>query len=140
MATSRHLWTRDLLALLACPGSYYNALSIVAQCQAEGGSAMFNPLNTTLAMTGATNYNSVGVKNYTSYAQGLDATARTLKQANMATLLAALKEGSSSIGYWRLLAASPWGTKPPTGVSITAFLDDTRRHWYDRSMTPIAGT
>lgn len=140
MPTSRHLWTRDLLHMLGVPGSYPNALSIIAQCQAEGGSARFNPLNTTLPMDGATDYNSVHVKNYASYGSGLAATTKTLQQANMALLLHELKAGNSSLSYWRALAASPWGTKPPGGKGVDAFLDDVRRHWYDRCMIAIAGT
>lgn len=138
--TSRHLWVRDLLAKLGVPGNINNAVAVIAQIQAEGGEARFNPLNTTLPMPGATDYNGVHVKNYTSYAQGLDATVRTLRQANMAKLLAALKRGDSSRGYWVALGTSPWGTHPPGGSSIDAFLDDIRRHWYDRSMKTIAGT
>lgn len=140
MATSRHLWTRDLLKLLSARGTYYNALSIIAQIQAEGGSAHFNPLNTTLPMPGATDYNDVHVKNYVSYAQGLDATVQTLKQANMVKLLTELKRGTSSRSYWVALGESPWGTKPPGTMGIDAFLDDVRNNWYDRAMLTIAGT
>src|SRR4051794_36629560 len=52
--------------------------ALLAWMQAEGGNALFNPLNTTHEMEGATNYNSVGVKNYTSLHQGVVATAKTL--------------------------------------------------------------
>jgi hypothetical protein len=140
MSTSRHLWVRDLLGALAVPGTYNNALSLIAQMQAEGGSAKFNPLNTTRDMPGATDYNTVHVKNYRSYGQGIDASARTLRQPNMAALLEELRAANSSSGYWRALGASPWGTKPPSGVTIEAFLNDVRRHWYERCMLPIAGT
>lgn len=140
MSTSRHLWTRDLLALLGAPGSLANVLALIAQIQAEGGNAAFNPLNTTLPMPGATDYNTVHVKNYTSYQQGLDATAHTLKQTNMQPLFNALTAGDSTTAYWRGLAVSPWGTKPPGGMTIDAFLNDIRRHWMARAMIPIAGT
>jgi len=46
--------------------------------QAEGGNAKFNPLNTTHEMPNATNYNSVGVKNYATLHEGVIATAKTL--------------------------------------------------------------
>jgi hypothetical protein len=140
MATSRHLWTRDLLALLACPGSLQNTLALIAQIQAEGGSAAFNPLNTTLNAPGATDYNYVHVKNYISYQQGLSATAATLKQANMKPLMDALKKGNSAKSYWVALGISPWGTSPPGGMTIDAFLADIRTHWMARAMVPIAGT
>jgi hypothetical protein len=138
--TSRHLWVRDLLASLLVPGSLANVLAIIAQIQAEGGEALFNPLNTTLHMPGATDYNSVHVKDYLTYAQGLTATANTLRQPNMHLLMAALKKGDSTRGYWVALGASPWGTKPPGGKTIDAFLADVRKHWMARAMIPIAGT
>jgi len=53
-------------------------LAIVCWIAAEGGYARFNPLNTTLWMPGSSDYNSVGVKNYVSYDQGVEATCRTL--------------------------------------------------------------
>lgn len=140
MPRSRHLWVRDLLAELGVPGSYYNALAVVAQIQAEGGNARFNPLNTTLKVPGSTDYNSVPVQNYTSWEQGLHATVVTLRQVNMVLLMRALKQGTSSAAYWQALAQSPWGTKPPGGMTVAAFLDDVRRHWYDRAMLTVAGS
>jgi hypothetical protein len=145
VATSRHLWVRDLLAALDVPGSYYNALAVIAQCQAEGGTARFNPLNTTLKMPGSTAYGpdlggGVRVQHYTSMAQGLEATLATLRQTNMAPLLTALKSGTSSTAYWKALGVSPWGTHPPGGLTIEAWLDDCRRHWYEYAMVPVAGT
>lgn len=50
----------------------------VSWMQAEGGSAKFNPLNTTQEMPGATDFNWVGVKNYVSFKQGVQATIKTL--------------------------------------------------------------
>lgn len=140
MSTSRHIWTRDLLEALDVPGSLENFVAVIAQIQAEGGQAKFNPLNTTLRALGSQDYNAVHVQSYASYSSGLAATASTLKQANMAKLLSALKLGSSAHAYWAALAVSPWGTKPPGGMAIDAFLDDTRRHWSDRAMKAIAGT
>jgi hypothetical protein len=43
---------------------------------AKGGA--YNPLNTTLGMEGASNFNTHGVKNYQSMDQGIDATYQTL--------------------------------------------------------------
>lgn len=138
MSKSRHIYVCDLLTALNAPGSLMNAVALIAQIQAEGGQAHFNPLNTTLPMKGATDYNSVHVKNYVSWEQGIDATARTLKQANMAKLLKVLKAGGPALAYWNALAVSPWGTHPPGGMKIQDFLDDVSRHWYDRAMMPIA--
>lgn len=77
----------------------------------QGGA--FNPFDTTLSEPGATDYNSVGVKNYTSEAQGLEATASTLEEAPYATLLADIRSGASLITLEEAEDASPWGTAFP---------------------------
>jgi hypothetical protein len=58
----------------------------------ENTKARFNPLATTQTETGATNFNSVGVKNYPTPDAGVQATADTLKQ--YPHVLAALKSPS----------------------------------------------
>lgn len=139
--TSRHLFVRDLLVRLGCPGTQENATALIAQCQAEGGAAKFNPLNSTVKRPGSTDYNDnvPPVQNYASYAQGLEATASTFRQANMKPLLDALKAGTSASVYWSKLPGK-WGTKPPVGYTRASWLADTRKHWYDRSMVVVAGT
>ena len=67
--------------------------------------AAYNLLNTTQPATGATNFNSIGVKNYTSYAQGIQASAQTLQNGNYGALLAALQKNDTvALGFG---AASP---------------------------------
>jgi hypothetical protein len=56
-----------------------NALTLMRAWQrAEGGSATFNPFNTTQRYGASTPYNKVGVQNYASEADGVAATAKTL--------------------------------------------------------------
>lgn len=57
-----------------------------------------NPLNTTQQMTGATDYNSVGVKNYPSSLEGIAATATTLLNGNYGDVVAALRSGRGLCG------------------------------------------
>lgn len=150
MPTSRHLWCRDFLQALSAPGSFQNALAVIAQMAAEGGSqgAKFNPLNTTREHAGATAFNtitladgsSIHVWNYPSYQAGLDATAQTMRQANMASLLGTLRVGTSAESYWTVLGLSPWGTHPPGGLTIPQWLADVQHHWYERVMVPISGS
>jgi cell wall-associated NlpC family hydrolase len=78
--------------------------------QAEGGSAANNPFNTTQNAPGATTYNSLGVRNYTSPDQGIAATAQTLQNGHYGNILAALKKGASARDMAQALANSPWGT------------------------------
>lgn len=140
MGQTRHVWARDLLARLSLPGTLQNALSLVAQCQAEGGSAKFNPLNCTVKAPGSSDYNDVPVQNYTSYQQGLSVTAGMMRQENMHLLYGSLKAGTSAEAYWHALAASPWGTRPPGGYTVAAWLADVQNHWFARSMILISGT
>jgi hypothetical protein len=140
VSTSRHLWVRDLLLAVNAPGTLANTTSLIAQAQAEGSMARFNPLATTKVMPESTDFNSTGVKNYANYQDGLDATASTLRQGNMAAMLGALKSGNSTIAYWDALLQSPWGTKVPGGTTLALFLADVRRHWMTRAMVKIEGT
>lgn len=63
-----------------------------------GNSADYNPLNTTLTKPGSKSMNSVGVKAYKTWDQGLDATVETLtgsksKARGYADIIAAIKKG-----------------------------------------------
>src|SRR5690242_5737591 len=77
-STDRTQWATDLLNRLGLPVTAENIKALAAWAQAEGTKAGFNPLATTQAMPGASSFNGVGVKNYASYADGLQATATTL--------------------------------------------------------------
>lgn len=72
------LWKFRLLRAIHAKGVSENRRLLDAWQRAEGGEAKYNPLNTTEPWAGATNYNSVGVKNYPTAGAGINATARTL--------------------------------------------------------------
>ena len=80
-------WARLFLHTLHAPACTRNLVVMVAWQAAENTQARWNPLATTLPMPGSTEFNSVGVQNYTSLSQGVQATILTLKQ------------GASSYGY-----------------------------------------
>ena len=73
-------WAALLLDRLNAPRCANNMIAVVAWAAQEGSRAGWNPLDTTQGMPGATLYNSVGVRNYGSLQQGLDATILTLQQ------------------------------------------------------------
>jgi hypothetical protein len=52
--------------------------ALMAWMQAEGDAGRFNPLNSTHEMPDATDFNWVGVKDYKSFEDGVEATAETL--------------------------------------------------------------
>ena len=86
-------WARLFLREIGAPACRSNLVALVTWQAAEGTSAAWNPLATTLAMPGSTAFNSVGVQNYVSLAQGLDAIHRTLLG------------GASTYGYGAVLDA-----------------------------------
>jgi hypothetical protein len=78
--------------------------------QAEGGTARYNPFNTTQRMPGSSAYNTVGVQHYPDPQTGVNATVKTILNGRYANLVAALRAGTSSRAMVQALAASPWGT------------------------------
>jgi len=67
-------------------------------------------LNTTQSMRGATIFNSVGVKAYKSWLQGLEASVITINNGLYGGILAALRTGNDGQAVAAAVAASPWGT------------------------------
>jgi hypothetical protein len=104
-------WARDFLTELGKPITAENVKAIAAWEQAEGTAASFNPLATTQSgFAGETRFNSVGVKNYASYQNGLDANVHALTNGRYANILAALGAGNSATAVAQAIANSPWGT------------------------------
>ncbi len=87
-------WEKSILGWIEYPQSQDNVDFLDQWQRYEGGTAAYNPLNTTWKMPGSTDYNSAGVQNYVSAAQGAEATARTLKDGYYPHVLAALQSGS----------------------------------------------
>lgn len=115
---SRATYAQAILRGIGAPVNFNNVTAMLAWMQAEGGSARYNPLNTTQPAPGAAAYNSVGVRNYTSYQQGLSATLQTLRNGNYGGILAALRAGSSPYNLAAAISHSPWGTSGSLVSSI----------------------
>jgi hypothetical protein len=93
------------------PVSNENVRAIAAWEQAEGTAAHFNPLATTQSgYNGETRFNSVGVKNYASYEDGLSANIKAITNGLYGNILAALQAGTSAEAVGQAVANSPWGT------------------------------
>ncbi len=107
-------WAQALLGYLGLPRTSQNLTAITSWELAEGGnwfnSARYNPLDTTMPEPGATSMNSVGVKAYTSWAEGFTATVATLQNGLYGPILAALRKGDDALAVAAAVAASPWGT------------------------------
>src|SRR5205807_3361422 len=87
-----------------------NLVVMVAWQSAEGTMASWNPLATTYSMSGATDFNSVGVKNYQSLDQGLQAIVGTLQATGHGyeAILADLRSSAPSLTTGGAINASDW--------------------------------
>jgi hypothetical protein len=104
-------WARDFLTKLGMPITSENVKAVSAWEQAEGTKASFNPLATTQSgFTGETRFNSVGVKNYATYQDGIDANVHALTNGRYANILAALQAGNDATAVAQAIKDSPWGT------------------------------
>jgi hypothetical protein len=104
-------WARDFLTKVGMPITSENVRAISAWEQAEGTKASFNPLATTQSgFAGETRFNSVGVKNYATYQDGIDANAHALLNGRYTNVLDALRAGNSATAVAQAIADSPWGT------------------------------
>lgn len=100
-----------LLRALNAPNTPQNRLFLQLWQRAEGGSAANNPFNTTEGSPGATNYNSVGVKNFPTSQAGLRATVATLENGRYGNIIDLLRSGHATAKQeGTALADSPWGT------------------------------
>lgn len=100
-------WEKQLLRALRAPLTQQNLASLAEWQRREGGSASFNPLNTTQSAPGAGSYNSVGVRSYRSRMQGLQATVKTLLNGHYGDIVSDLKAGRG-VGWQQSLKT--WGT------------------------------
>jgi murein DD-endopeptidase MepM/ murein hydrolase activator NlpD len=94
-----------LLTRLGAPLTEGNVKALTTWMRFEGGhwknSAKYNPLNTTLKVPGATSMNSVGVKAYANWDEGLQATISTLTGSK-----------ADARGYTAIVNALKSGTDP----------------------------
>jgi len=108
-------WAKDFLTRLGAPITASNVQAITAWETAEGTKAAYNPLATTQGgYAGESTFNSVGVKNYASYQDGLDANVQVINNGLYTNILAALHQGNNAQAVAQAVANSPWGTG--TGV------------------------
>jgi hypothetical protein len=104
-------WARDFLSKLGMPITSENVKAVSAWEQAEGTKASFNPLATTQSgFSGETRFNSVGVKNYATYQNGIDANVHALTNGRYPNVLAALQAGNDATAVAQAIKDSPWGT------------------------------
>ena len=113
---TREKWAKAFLRRIDAPRSKRNITAVVCWIQAEGGDARWNPLNSTHAAPGATEYNWVGVKNYPTFEVGVRVTAETLNYGADRNLYGyrkirrRLRKNARSKRTLRAIEKSTWGT------------------------------
>lgn len=106
-------WEAQVLQKLGALAGPHAVGLLRAWQSCEGGSAAFNPLNTTQPEPGATDYNSVHVKNYPSQEVGLRATVATLTNGFYPGIVRDLRMGTytpAAIVARNAAEFSKWGT------------------------------
>lgn len=108
--TSDDEFYKKILQCIDAKPTKSNMLFMYAWRQSEGATADYNPFNTTKDMPGATRYNSVGVKNYKSMEDGVNATCETLKLGYYTDIVNGLKDDVGLYKLSRMEGLKKWGT------------------------------
>lgn len=115
-------WANAQLGNLGIPDTSVDVNDLVNWWDHEGGAGPqfgvannddnYNPINTTQAEPGAVSTNSSGVKSYTSWQQGLDATSQTLESPDYGypKIIADLTDNAPQAQFDQDVTASSWGT------------------------------
>ena len=101
---------KQVLSCVGAEPTKDNMTFMYAWRQAEGGKATNNPFNTTQKMPDATNYNSVGVKNYKSSDDGIQATCKTLNNGRYNDIVTGLKNDVGLAELSKMESLDVWGT------------------------------
>jgi peptidoglycan hydrolase CwlO-like protein len=116
-------WGDRFLSQLGAPDCRENRVVVVAWQANEFTQARWNPLATTHAMRGSTDFNAVGVQNYRSLTQGLRASAKTLTGGAIsygyAAILDDLHACASAIATAEAINASAWCRGCSNGQYVT---------------------
>ena len=104
---------RDVLVQIRAPVTALNLQSFQTWRRFEGGTALWNPLNTEERRPGSSNYNSAGVQNYPNEASGINATVDTLTNGRYTAILVRLRN-NMPLPEWNdpsvIEQLNTWGT------------------------------
>lgn len=95
-------------------------VAIQTVAQAEGGEAANNMLNTTESWSGSSLYNSVGVRNYRTEEDGVDATVETFKSPGHGyeKIERLLREDAPAKEIVEAWGESDWGTSKKLALEV----------------------
>lgn len=104
---------KQVLGGLGAPVTNQNMLFLHAWNKAEGGQATNNPFNTTFHLVSdpnMSNYNSAGVKNYSTPQFGVQAILKTLTEPRYSCITNGLKNNVNPINIAKCDSVKTWGT------------------------------
>lgn len=138
---TREQWASQFCQLVGARPTGRNLRAIVSWIQAEGGTARFNPLNTTHDWPDSTLLpgNTAGVREYATARDGLHASAATLNYGagrglyGYASIRHALRRNRMAVFTLAAVERSEWGT----GGLALACLPWVRLRWNHYRLLPI---
>lgn len=107
-------FAKALLNRLGLPQTQNRLVGLVAFESKEGGhfanpASRYNPLNTCRGVPGSRNWGGPGcIQAFPSWQAGVEATALTMVQPNMAALLNALKADAAPMAFLQAVTDTPW--------------------------------
>ena len=111
-AIDRGPFSNGVVRKLGAEVTLHTRRALMAENQAEGVAAANNAYNTTLRTGCSTTFNHVGVQNYCTPEEGMNATVRTLKFPNHGyeRIIRAIRNNAPAIVIVRAFGRSDWGT------------------------------
>lgn len=105
----------DVLGELGIQATQANLDALASVAHYEGLNSYDNPLNAVIKEPGSTDFNSVGVQQYTSFSEGVQGTVDLLKGTRWGAVVSSLKSGSESqiIGQFDSVYQT-WGSSGPS--------------------------
>jgi predicted nucleic acid-binding Zn-ribbon protein len=118
-------WAGSFLRTMGAPSCRSNLVALVAWQYSEFTQAAWNPLADTLPMPGSTDFNSIGVQDYVSLGQGLQAVRHTLTNGpslGYPAIVSALRDCADAMTTGRAINASAWCRGCAGGQYVTGVI------------------
>src|SRR5262245_53548311 len=131
-------WAEAFLQVMGAPRCHANLVVTIAWQAQEGTQAAWNPLATTHRMDGSTDFNSVGVQNYRTLAQGLQATKETIENGwssyGYGAIIRSMRDCADPLDTADAIAASSWCSGCAGGqyvIGIVPAVESSFETYYD---------
>jgi len=126
-------WAEHFLREMRVPRCRNNVVVMLAWQANENTEAVFNPLATTRNMPGSWDFNSVGVQNFLSLAQGLDASRLTIENGyeiyGYGAIVRRLDRCSKPLSTAKAIRDSRWCFGCSGGAYVTGIVPSVRHDY-----------